>query len=118
MKKILVVDDSATSRALFRAYVPKDGNYDLYEAGDYESAVKLAVKLKPDICVMDYNLPVKNGVEIAREIIEAGVETKFILMTANTQKSVLDSARELGFVALIEKPIDAEKVAHVLRGIL
>ncbi len=118
MKKILVIDDSATSRALFRAYVPKDGSYDLYEAGDCESALELAVKLKPDICVVDYNLPVKNGVEIASDIIEAGVETKFILMTANTQKSVLDSAKALGFIGLIEKPIDAEKVAHILRGIL
>jgi AmiR/NasT family two-component response regulator len=39
-------------------------------------------------------------------------------MTANTQKSILEEAKKLNFVAMIEKPLDADTVANVLGGIL
>ncbi len=116
--KILVVDDSATSRALFRAYMPRNGKYELYEAGDHESAISIAKEVNPDICVMDYNLPNKNGVEIAKSMIEQNVITKFVLMTANTQKSILDEAKKLGFVAVLEKPLNAQTVSNVLGSLL
>lgn len=118
MKKILVIDDSVTSRALFRAFLPKDGSFEVFEAGNSESAILLATKINPEICVLDYNLPGKNGIEIAEEILAICPKTKCILMTANAQKSVLAGANKLGFVAFLEKPLELEKVSNLLRNIL
>jgi two-component system response regulator (stage 0 sporulation protein F) len=118
MKKILVVDDSVTSRALFRAFVPANGKFELFEAANHDEALELFKKIKPDICVLDYNLPGKNGIEIAKSLIETNIPTKFVLMTANTQKIILDEAKKLNFVAMIEKPLDSDTVANVLGGIL
>ena len=118
MKKILVVDDSPTLRALLCAYLPKDGTYEVYEAEDGQSALALAVKTQPDICVLDYNLPDKNGIEIAQSIINAGIITQFILMTSDAETTVLDSAKTLGFAACIEKPLDQEAVLHALKSAL
>lgn len=116
MKKILIVDDSATSRAIFKASVPA-GEFEVFEASDAPMAVEQAQKAQPDLCVMDYNLPDKNGTEIAEDIINSGFTTEFILMTANMQQSVVDRAKNLGFKAFVEKPINPGKVKDVLKEI-
>lgn len=114
MKKILVVDDSATSRAIFKASVPK-GEYEVIEASDAEMALQLATTQSPDICVMDYNLPDITGIDIAANIMSEHVQVDFILMTANMQDSIVDRAKELGFKAFIEKPISPEKIMNALK---
>ncbi len=114
MTTILVVDDSATSRLLFKAYMPKDPGLEIHEAEDAESALRQARALKPDLLVLDYNLPDKNGVEIAEALNAEGFETKYVLLTANVQKSVLESAEAAGFVTVVEKPIRPEKLARML----
>lgn len=117
MKKILVVDDSATSRALFRAFIPEMYDCEVYEASNCSEALKLAQEIKPNLCVMDYNLPGKNGIEITRAIIDSKVDTSFVLMTANTQESILDEAKGLGFIGVIEKPIDREKIEKLIKQV-
>ena len=76
--------------------------------------MKKAKSFKPDICVFDYNLPVKNGVEIAKDMKDAGVTAKFVLMTASMEKDVVDRAKEVGFSATIEKPINLKKIKEAL----
>ncbi|MCH9644023.1 MAG: response regulator [Gammaproteobacteria bacterium] len=117
MKKILVVDDSRTSRAIFKASLPEEVNYEVIEAGDVESALKQAADTKPDLCVMDYNLPDMYGTEIAEKIMASGVSAPFILMTANMQESVKERAKKLGFVAFIEKPINTDKITDALKTV-
>lgn len=112
--KILVVDDSVTSRALFAALIPKGQGIQLYEAGDMETAVNQAKSINPDLCVMDYNLPGTTGIDVAEEIVKIGVESKFVLMTSDTKESIINRARQFGFITLIKKPIDSEKVNEIL----
>ncbi|MDF1654272.1 MAG: response regulator [Coxiellaceae bacterium] len=117
MKKVLVVDDSATSRAILRACMPKNGEYELYDANDEASALKQVEEVSPQICVMDYNMPDKTGTEIAESILNTGFATTFVLMTANMQQGVVDRAKSIGFVAFVEKPVTPEKVSQVLEGL-
>jgi response regulator NasT len=115
MATILLVDDSATSRMLFRRCIPAGAPFELYEANDGESAIAKALALRPDAVVLDYNLAAANGVSVARDIRDAGVATKFVLLTANTQRTVVTAAQELGFRAVLEKPITSDTVAAILR---
>ncbi|PHQ78510.1 MAG: hypothetical protein COB66_08750 [Coxiella sp. (in: Bacteria)] len=116
MKKILVVDDSITSRAIFKALIPQ-GRYEVIEASDVTTALSQATEQNPDLCVMDYNLPEMNGTEIAEEIISAGISVPFILMTANMQEGVVNRAKKIGFVGFIEKPISTTKIVDALRDL-
>lgn len=113
-KTILVVDDSATSRLLFRAHLPRNFPYVVHEADSLESAMEKVVSIRPEVVVLDYNMPGQTGVEIARAMLKAGINARFVLFTANTQKYILDEAIAAGFVAVIEKPITREKINDML----
>ena len=117
MKKILVVDDSATSRLLFRMHFPKEYPATIEEANSYDSAIARAGEIQPDIIFLDYNMPGKNGIDVARMLIGSGSSAKFILFSANLQQGVLDDAQELGFAKIIEKPITKEKIVSALKDI-
>ncbi len=117
MKKVLVVDDSATSRAILRACMPKGGLYELYDANDEASAMKQVENVSPEIFVMDYNMPEKTGTEIAETILSTGIAAKFVLMTANMQQGVVDRAKALGFVGFVEKPVTPEKISKIFEDI-
>lgn len=113
-KTILVVDDSATSRLLFRAHLPRNFPYVVHEADSLESAMEKVVSIRPEVVVLDYNMPGQTGVEIARAMLKAGINARFVLFTANTQKYILDEAIAAGFVAVIEKPVTREKINDML----
>ncbi|MBZ0106383.1 MAG: response regulator [Sulfuricella denitrificans] len=117
MKKILIIDDSTTSRLLFKAYMPKDEAYEVHEASDYHSALAKASETDPDLVVLDYNMPDYNGVETAFALRAAGSKAKLVLFTANTQQSVVDAAMAAGFVDIVEKPITAEKIKAMLERV-
>src|SRR3989338_7760412 len=116
-KTILIVDDSATSRLLFRARLPGNSPYVLHEADSLDSAMEKAASIRPEVVVLDYNMPGQSGVEIARAMLKAGIKARFVLFTANTQKSVLDEAAAAGFVAVIEKPVTREKINDMLEKV-
>lgn len=117
MKKILVVDDSATSRLLFKLHFPKDYPATIDEANSYDSALVRAREFQPDIIFLDYNMPGRNGIDVARALIGSGTSAKFVLFSANLQQGVVDAAQELGFAKIIEKPVTKEKLASALKDI-
>lgn len=117
MKKILIIDDSATSRLLFKVYLPKDEEFEFHEAEDEQTALKLAAEVVPDIVVLDYNMPDINGIDLAKKILEQGFTPTLVLLTANVQQNILDDANELGFEAVLEKPIDTNKIAEIIKKI-
>lgn len=105
MATLLLVDDSMTSRMLFRRSVPAGSAVEIHEAHDAASALAKAREVRPDVIVLDYNLPVSNGVALARELRAAGIDTRYVLLTANTQRAVVQAAQDFGFRAVLEKPI-------------
>ncbi|HKJ75762.1 MAG TPA: response regulator [Gammaproteobacteria bacterium] len=115
MATILIVDDSATSRLLFKAHMPKDRPFQVVEADDLHSALQKGTAHQPDLVFLDYNMPEKNGTDIAHALREAGLDAAFFLLTANTQESVLEAAEAAGIQGILEKPITAEKIQDVLQ---
>jgi CheY-like chemotaxis protein len=113
-QKILIVDDSATARALFKIYFMHRPEYEIIQASNWREAVEKAVSEQPFLIVLDYNMPEKSGSDVARMIQEKGVQAYFVLITANTQQSIIDEVKALGFFDIIEKPIVAEHIQSLL----
>lgn len=115
MKQILIVDDSATSRLLFRAYMPKELDANILEADGMDTALRLTCAGHLDVVFMDYNMPDYNGVEVAKAMRARGIDARFVLLTANTQAAVVQSAQRAGFSAIVDKPVTREKLAKALQ---
>ena len=79
-RKILVVDDEPKVCDLIKAYLEKDG-YEVILAGDGKSAVEKARSHKPDLIVLDLNLPVMDGIEVFRTV-RAVSDIPVIMVTA------------------------------------
>jgi len=113
--KILVVDDSPTSCGIIKLCLDSSADdYKVYIANDRNEALKISKEISPDICLMDYNFPYDNGLDISKAIIALGVHTNFVLITADLQEQIVEDAEELGFVAIMEKPIEKETLLKMI----
>lgn len=109
-KKILLIDDSATARALFKICLINNEDYEIVEASRWQDALEKAKLHRPFLIILDYNMPEKSGSELAKLMQDDGIEAHYVLLSANTQNSVINEVRELGFFDIIEKPVTAAAV--------
>ena len=119
-KRILYIEDNELNRLLVRRLLEHAG-FEVFEAGDGLKGVKSAEELKPDLILMDINLPIMDGFEATRQI-KANPELKHIPIVAITSNAMQgDRERTLaaGCDAYICKPIDPdafpEQIAHFIK---
>ena len=105
MKTILVADDEEDLRALLLMTL-EDPAYRLVEASDGESALQLVQTEHPDIVILDWMMPKKNGIEVARAMQDHPQlsHIPIIMLTAKDQPSDQDQGREAGARAYLVKP--------------
>jgi DNA-binding NarL/FixJ family response regulator len=99
--RILLVDDYHLARAVIRSLL--DG-YDFRicaEAQNGREAVEKVVELKPDVVLLDINMPVMNGIQAAVEIRRIAPATKIVFVTNHDIPIVVDATRNVadGFVS-------------------
>lgn len=109
MKRILVVEDNDTNLYLIRFMLKKSG-YEVIEARDGASGVELAVKEKPDLVIMDIQLPDINGLEATKRIraSETGSDVSIVALTSYAMTGDRRKALDAGCTGYIEKPINPE----------
>ncbi len=92
---VLVVDDHPVFRRGMRVILGAEPDTDLIgEATDGEEAVARALELRPDVILMDLNMPNVNGIEATRRILEASPETAILMLTMfEDDKSILAAMR-------------------------
>jgi len=109
MKRILVVEDNETNMYLIR-FILKNKGYQVIEAITGEEGVELALKEKPDLVIMDIQLPGIDGLETTRRIREskAGKELPIVALTSHAMVGDKEKALKAGCTGYIEKPINTE----------
>ena len=109
MKRILVVEDNETNMYLIRFMLEKSG-YEVIEAREGAVGVELAVKEKPDLIIMDIQLPDIDGLEATKRIraSEADGDIPIIALTSFAMAGDRERALAAGCTAYIEKPINSE----------
>jgi CheY-like chemotaxis protein len=116
-KRILLVDDYPDALEIWGLYLRSMG-YDVVEAGDGLKAVEEAHRLKPDIIVLDLELPGITGFEAAIRLRQSPDtrDIPLIAATGYSQVQQLDQARAAGFDAIVVKPCEpAALVAEIER---
>ncbi len=109
MKRILVVEDNETNMYLIKFILKKSG-YEVIEAVEGAVGVELAVKEKPDLIIMDVQLPDINGLEATKRIraSEADGDIPIIALTSFAMAGDRERALAAGCTGYIEKPINPE----------
>ena len=94
---VLLVDDHALVRRGFRRMLDDDDVLEVVgEASNGAEAVQLAAKLKPEVIVMDCQLPEMNGLEATRKILAAQPETAILMLSMHSEDTLVRQALEAG----------------------
>ena len=107
---VLIVDDHETFRSFARSLLESEGFEVIGEAGDGESGIAAVESLRPDLVVLDVQLPDLSGFEVARRLTEGGVAIPIVLTSSRDAASYGDqiaSSGSLGFVPKAELSGDA-----------
>lgn len=101
--RVVVAEDEALIRLDVVETLNEAGYEVVGEAGDGETAVRLATELKPDLVVMDVKMPVLDGISAAEKISKARI-APVVLLTAFSQTELVERARDAGAMAYVVKP--------------
>lgn len=118
-KRILVVEDQEDNRQILRDLLSNSG-YEIFEARTGEEAIALAASLRPDLILMDIQLPVLDGYEASRHI-KANPDLRMIPIIAVTSYALSgdeEQARRAGCDAYVSKPYSPRKVLAQIRDLL
>ena len=111
---ILIVDDQPGVRYLLDAVVKEDG-HNSYLATNGMEAVEMVRKIEPNLVFMDIRMPVMDGTKALEKINELGCNTDVVIMTAFTEKDVIDKAYKNGAVRCIIKPFDVDDIRKIIK---
>ncbi len=118
MAKILVIDDSRTSRKVLRNILEEKGHEIIGEAVNGEEGFKLFKELQPDLVTLDITMPVLDGIEALELIMDYNKEAKVIMVTAAGQKKKMVEALKFGASEFISKPFEPEQIITIISKVL
>ena len=114
MAKILIVDDSRTSRKILRNILEEAGNEVVAEGVDGADGVEKFKEFKPDITTLDITKPVMDGLEALKNIKAIDSNAKIIMITAAGQQNKMLDAIKHGASEFVTKPFEADAVIKLI----
>ncbi len=109
MKSCLIVDDSKSIRLMARKILEEFG-FSTEEAADGQEALDACKRSFPDVALVDWKMPVKDGLQFLKELraLPGGDAPIVVFLTARNEKEDIQEAIEAGANEFIMKPFDAE----------
>jgi|SRR5579859_166262 len=113
---VLIVDDSKLARIVVaKAIAAAHPDWKKVEAGNADEALALLSQEKIDLAVIDFNMPGRNGLELAEEIRRIDATMPIALATANFQDEIIAQARTID-ISFVAKPITPDGLGGFLSG--
>jgi DNA-binding NarL/FixJ family response regulator len=115
VKQILIADDHEVVRSGLRAIIETRADWTVGgEAIDGREAVALALKMKPDVAIVDYSMPVMNGLEVSRRIKLHHLHTEVLILTMHEREEILTEALLAGVRGFLLK---SDARSHLITAI-
>lgn len=111
--KVLIVDDSEFIRRIEKKCLSQIGMEISGEAESGEKAIEKFLNLKPDLIIIDFNLPDINGIEISKIILNYDKNAKIILCSSNRFHKETQNAINSGIKAVISKPFHPQQIQKI-----
>jgi response regulator NasT len=105
-RRVLIAEDEALIRLDLAEMLREEGYEVVGEAGDGQEAVELALQLNPDLVIMDVKMPRRDGIDAAAEIASDRI-APIVVLTAFSQRDLVERARDAGAMAYLVKPFTA-----------
>lgn len=116
---VLIVEDEALIRHALRVFVERDPELHVVgEAGDGATAIAQAKALKPDVILMDLQLPRINGIEATRAILETLPETRILVLTAFLTNDFVIPALQAGAAGYLVKDEEPEVITRAIHTVV
>lgn len=116
--KIMIVDDHILIRQGIKQLLESDGDIKIIdEAGDGNECLEKLKFTMPDIVLLDINMPIKNGIEVLKEIKNSKINVKTLILTAQSEYQYLVSAINNGADGYLLKNIETSelrKAIHII----
>jgi DNA-binding NarL/FixJ family response regulator len=113
---LLVDDHTVIRQGLRKLLEAEDDIVVVGEAQDGRQAVAMALRLRPDVVVMDIAMPLLNGIEATRQILDAVPATRVLILSAHSDEEYVDRVTELGAVGYVLKQSSLEDLATAIRA--
>lgn len=117
MAKILIIDDEGSIRTTLRDILEYE-KYKINEAKDGEEALKLLKNEAFDVALCDVKMPKMDGIEVLEKVLEEGIDTQFIMISAHGTIDTAVTATKMGAFDFIEKPPDLNRLLISIRNAL
>ena len=116
MVSIMIADDSAATRQILKNIIATTGHNLVAEAKDGLETIEKIKSVKPDLLLLDYAMPKKNGLEVLTEI--RGMNSaKVIMITASDQQDLIRDCSQMGVSAYVVKPFNANLVSKAISAV-
>lgn len=102
-RRVVLAEDEALIRLDLKEMLEEEGFEVVGEAGDGQSAVQLVEQLRPDLVILDVKMPVLDGISAAEQVVTARW-APVVILTAFSQRDLVERAREAGAMAYLVKP--------------
>jgi response regulator NasT len=112
-RRVLIAEDEALIRLDLAEMLVEEGYEVVGEAGDGETAVRLAEELRPDLVILDIKMPIMDGLAAAEKIAEAHI-APVVILTAFSQRELIERARAVGAMAYLVKPFQKSDLVPVI----
>ncbi|MBI1771532.1 MAG: response regulator transcription factor [Burkholderiales bacterium] len=116
--KILLIDDNDVTREVLRVILRSEGYDVIGEATDGSTGLEMAIKLMPDLILLDIVMPKISGTEILPRIRELLPDARVLMVTANKDQETINEVVKTGIHGYILKPFNAQKIIDAVEAVV
>lgn len=116
-KRILIVDDASTTRALLRKLLEAQG-FDCIEAASGEAAIRMYHAERPDLVTLDIYMEELSGMGVVQVLLRLDPKARLVIVTSETEKRITDELLRMGVKDVIQKPFQAEQFREAIEHAL
>lgn len=116
--RVMIVEDQELTRLGFRTMIEKNEDLDVIaEAEDGKSAIDIAREMKPDVVVMDIGLPLMNGIDAGKVILEECPKSKMLMLTSHKESKLVFAALSSGAKGYCLKDVSLKRLIVAIRAV-